>query len=247
MPKRCPECRKKRRLEKMPEALEVRYALSALPPHLREGDENEPQFENGRARLVAPTRAAWQAIADAGFLSAHWEQAEGGLQLPEYAVFSGDTVRRDAEGFLYFIGRRDEMIKTSGYRVSPVEIEEVIYGDARIAEVAAFGIELTVELTTPGSYFMACGWSGGYFGLQELRDGKKGAIFSVWDPTKGDDPKAVRPEDRVELLHEGAAVRVRRFGGEGTGVGFFYAGELGFFVECEQGCLLRDLLSGLYL
>ena len=39
--------------------------------------------------------------------------------LPEIAVFSGDTVRVDEEGFLYFIGRRDEMIKTSGYRVSP--------------------------------------------------------------------------------------------------------------------------------
>jgi hypothetical protein len=50
-----------------------------------------------------------------------------GLQLPEYAVFSGDTVRKDAEGFLYFIGRRDEMMKTSGYRVSPTEVEEVLY------------------------------------------------------------------------------------------------------------------------
>jgi hypothetical protein len=76
---------------------------------------------------------------------------------------------------------------------------------------------MTIERSTAGSYFMACGWSGGYFGVQKLRDGKKVAIFSVWDPTKGDDPKAVRPEDRVELLHEGAGVRIKRFGGEGTG------------------------------
>ena len=53
-----------------------------------------------------------------------------GLALPEIAVFSGDTVRKDAEGFLYFIGRRDEMIKTSGYRVSPTEVEEVLYAHA---------------------------------------------------------------------------------------------------------------------
>lgn len=64
-----------------------------------------------------------------------------GLQLPEYAVFSGDTVRRDAEGFLYFIGRRDEMIKTSGYRVSPTEIEEVLYAIKQVGECAAFGVE----------------------------------------------------------------------------------------------------------
>jgi acyl-CoA ligase (AMP-forming) (exosortase A-associated) len=64
-----------------------------------------------------------------------------GLQLPEYAVFSGDTVRRDSEGFLYFIGRRDEMIKTSGYRVSPTEVEEVLYATRLIGECAAFGVE----------------------------------------------------------------------------------------------------------
>ncbi len=42
-------------------------------------------------------------------------------------MWSGDTVQRDEEGYLYFVGRRDEMIKTSGYRVSPTEIEEVVY------------------------------------------------------------------------------------------------------------------------
>ena len=63
-----------------------------------------------------------------------------GLQLPELAVFSGDTVRRDAEGFLYFVARRDDMIKTSGYRVSPLEIEEVLYASALVTECVAFGV-----------------------------------------------------------------------------------------------------------
>ena len=62
------------------------------------------------------------------------------LVLPEIAVFSGDTVRMDAEGFLYFVGRRDEMIKTSGYRVSPTEIEEVLYSTQQVGECAAFGV-----------------------------------------------------------------------------------------------------------
>jgi acyl-CoA synthetase (AMP-forming)/AMP-acid ligase II len=65
---------------------------------------------------------------------------EPGLVLPELAVFSGDTVRRDEEGFLYFVGRRDEMIKTSGYRVSPLEIEEIVYGTQIVGEAAAFGV-----------------------------------------------------------------------------------------------------------
>jgi acyl-CoA ligase (AMP-forming) (exosortase A-associated) len=63
------------------------------------------------------------------------------LVLTELAVWSGDTVKKDEEGFLYFVGRRDEMIKTSGYRVSPTEIEEVVYRTGLVAEVVAFGVE----------------------------------------------------------------------------------------------------------
>ena len=65
---------------------------------------------------------------------------DSGLVLDELAVWSGDTVRTDDEGYLYFIGRRDEMIKTSGYRVSPTEIEEVVYATGLVAEAAAFGV-----------------------------------------------------------------------------------------------------------
>ena len=63
-----------------------------------------------------------------------------GLPIPEMAVWSGDTVKMDKEGFLYFIGRRDEMIKTSGYRISPTEVEEVVYATQLVTEVAAVGV-----------------------------------------------------------------------------------------------------------
>ena len=66
--------------------------------------------------------------------------APKGIQLPQMAVFSGDTVKYDEEGFLYFIGRRDEMIKTSGYRVSPTEVEEAVYAlSNQLVDVAAIG------------------------------------------------------------------------------------------------------------
>jgi hypothetical protein len=78
--------------------------------------------------------------------------------------------------------------------------------------------EMTVEQSTPGSYFMAVGWNTGYFGIQELNaPTNKVVIFSVWDPTKGDNPNAVPTEQRVELLHSDPGVRIKRFGGEGTG------------------------------
>lgn len=63
-----------------------------------------------------------------------------GLTQPELAVWSGDTVRRDADGYLYFVGRGDDMIKTSGYRVSPAEIEEVAYASGLVGDAAAFGV-----------------------------------------------------------------------------------------------------------
>lgn len=66
--------------------------------------------------------------------------AIGPLPLPEYAVYSGDLVRADAAGFLYFVGRRDEMIKTSGYRVSPTEVEEALHATGLVAECIAFGV-----------------------------------------------------------------------------------------------------------
>lgn len=63
-----------------------------------------------------------------------------GLVLAELAVWSGDTVRADADGYLYFVGRRDEMIKTSGYRVSPTEIEEEVYATGLVRDAVALGV-----------------------------------------------------------------------------------------------------------
>ena len=74
-------------------------------------------------------------------LPAHTPGREAGLVLPEIAVFSGDTVRMDEEGYLYFIGRRDEMMKTSGYRVSPTEVEEILYATRLVGECVAFGVD----------------------------------------------------------------------------------------------------------
>ncbi|WP_259130780.1 acyl-CoA ligase (AMP-forming), exosortase A system-associated [Rhizobium sp. BK661] len=70
-----------------------------------------------------------------------WPGTGATWRQPELAVFSGDTVVRDEDGFLYFVGRRDEMIKTSGYRVSPTEIEEVAYATGLARDAVAMGID----------------------------------------------------------------------------------------------------------
>ncbi len=101
----------------------------------------------------------------------------------------------------------------------------------------AFYNEMTVEKSADGTYFMAAGFRHGYFGIQELANGKKLAIFSVWDPTAGDDPKKVDESKRVKTLHKGDGVRVGRFGGEGTG------GQLFFDFDWKVGETYRFLVT----
>lgn len=56
------------------------------------------------------------------------------------AVWSGDRVRRDAEGLLYFVARHDEMIKSAGNRISPEEVETAAIASGVVAEAVAFGL-----------------------------------------------------------------------------------------------------------
>ncbi|WP_251358488.1 acyl-CoA ligase (AMP-forming), exosortase A system-associated [Kangiella sp. TOML190] len=60
--------------------------------------------------------------------------------LAELAVWSGDQAKKDAQGFIYFIGRADDMIKSSGYRISPSEVEDTVFLLNGIKEVAALGV-----------------------------------------------------------------------------------------------------------
>jgi len=57
----------------------------------------------------------------------------------ERVVYSGDLVTADEAGFLYFIGRGDEMIKSFGYRISPTEAEEVVFESGLVSEVVVHG------------------------------------------------------------------------------------------------------------
>lgn len=58
----------------------------------------------------------------------------------ERVCYSGDLVKMDEDGFLYFIGRRDTMIKSSGFRISPTEVEEVLFQSGKLRGAAVIGI-----------------------------------------------------------------------------------------------------------
>ena len=105
-----------------------------------------------------------------------------GVVVPETAVWSGDLVRKDEEGFLYFIGRNDEMIKTSGYRVSPTEVEEVIFGTGLVSEIAAVGLpddELGQAIVV-----VAAPPSGGSLDLEAILDACRRLLPRYMVPTE---------------------------------------------------------------
>jgi acyl-CoA ligase (AMP-forming) (exosortase A-associated) len=58
----------------------------------------------------------------------------------DIVCWSGDVVTQDEEGFFYFVGRDDAMIKSSGYRISPTEVEEVLMATGKFRQIAVIGL-----------------------------------------------------------------------------------------------------------
>jgi acyl-CoA ligase (AMP-forming) (exosortase A-associated) len=111
--------------------------IMVVRPDGSECDVDEPGELVHRGALVALGYWNDPVKTDTRFKPAPGQPRE--LPNPELAVWSGDQVRRDAEGYLYFIGRDDEMIKTSGYRVSPAEVEEIVFQVEAVEQAVVFG------------------------------------------------------------------------------------------------------------
>jgi len=99
-------------------------------------DDDEPGELVHCGPLVA--QGYWRAAARTAerFKPAPAASRDGGM-----AGWSGDPVRRDAQGLLYFVGRDDAMIKSAGNRISPTEIEEAAVAVAGVAEAVALGVK----------------------------------------------------------------------------------------------------------
>lgn len=98
-------------------------------------DDDEPGELVHCGPLVA--QGYWQ---DEKRTAERFKLAPPASQYGGMSVWSGDTVRRDEQGFLYFVGRTDSMIKSAGNRISPSEIEEVAVASGIAAEAIAFGL-----------------------------------------------------------------------------------------------------------
>ena len=77
-----------------------------------------------------------------GMFGGYYRDPERTEKVFEGGVYhTGDTATRDKDGYLWFVGRTDDLIKSSGYRISPFEVEEVLHKHPAVLEVAVTGVE----------------------------------------------------------------------------------------------------------
>ena len=106
---------------------------------VNDAGDNAAPGEEGELVHAGPLVAQgyWQ---DAVRTAERFKPAPGFSVHGGMAVWSGDRVRRAADGLLYFVGRRDAMIKSAGNRISPQEIEEAALASGLAAEAVALGV-----------------------------------------------------------------------------------------------------------
>jgi acyl-CoA synthetase (AMP-forming)/AMP-acid ligase II len=131
-------------------ATEASARLSFLPPEdllAKVGSIGKP-IPNVELRLIkddgkeaGPDEVGEIVARGANIMQGYWNQLEETKSvLTEHGFHTGDLGRRDDEGFFYVVGRKRDMIKSAGNRVSAKEIEEVILEHANILETAVIGV-----------------------------------------------------------------------------------------------------------
>ncbi len=122
------------------------------------------------------------------------------------AINEGTRFVKNDEGNFFYWGRRGPSVHL-GYQV-PKEMEVKWYYN---------------EITVPegedviGSYYMANGFSGGYFGIQVNSETERRVLFSVWSPFVTDNPNEIPEEEKIKMLKKGSDVYTGEFGNEGSG------------------------------
>ena len=148
-----------------------------------------------------PANSVGEVIArGSNIMMGYWNKpAETAAVLKDGLYHTGDTGRMDEDGFLYLMGRSDDMIKVSGYKVSPGEIEDVLFEIKGVSEAAVVG----VPDSTVGEAIAAFVVPQQNVGL--TRDGVKEALKAVL-------PASKRPAyiELVDSLPRNAAGKIAR-------------------------------------
>ncbi|WP_443936935.1 DUF3472 domain-containing protein [Pedobacter sp. MW01-1-1] len=128
------------------------------------------------------------------------------LKISGTAIDSKTAFVPNNEGNFFHWGRRGPSVHLNYLQPNTVNAEW-------------FYTEITVPTNEDkiGSYFMACGFGEGYFGMQVNSPTERRVLFSVWSPFTTNDPKSIPDSHKIKLLKKGENVNAKDFGGEGSG------------------------------
>ncbi|MGZ3750596.1 MAG: DUF3472 domain-containing protein [Mucilaginibacter sp.] len=128
-----------------------------------------------------------------------------GIKLVGEAVSQVNYVKNNDGDFFYW-GRRGPSVHL-GYAAPDGVNAEWFYNEVTVPK----------DNDVLGSYFMACGFGEGYFGMQVNSPTERHILFSVWSPFKTDDPKSIPEDQKIIMLKKGENVHTGEFGNEGSG------------------------------
>jgi len=122
--------------------------IDVRPASVGRGMPNEEVYiVNEEGRRVGPGVIGQLVVRGSNVMKGYWELPEEtdkvlkpGAFPGERVLYTGDFFKMDEEGYLYFVGRKDDIIKTRGEKVSPKEVEDVLYSLDGVAEAAVLGI-----------------------------------------------------------------------------------------------------------
>jgi long-chain acyl-CoA synthetase len=122
--------------------------IDVRPGSVGKGIPNEEVYlVDDQGRRVGPGMVGQLVVRGSNVMKGYWELPEEtdrvlrpGPLPGEKVLYTGDLFRMDEEGYLYFVGRRDDIIKSRGEKVSPKEVENVLYSHPEIAEAAVVGV-----------------------------------------------------------------------------------------------------------
>jgi len=128
------------------------------------------------------------------------------MKLTGDAIDKHTAYVKDNEGDFFYWGRRGPSVHLS-YIYPEKENIEWFYNEVTVPK----------KNDVLGSYFMACGFGEGYFGMQVNSSTERHILFSVWSPFKTDDPKKIPDDQKIKMLKKGENVHTGEFGNEGSG------------------------------
>ena len=123
--------------------------IDVRPRSVGRGMPNEEVYVvDDKGKRLPPGEVGELVVRGANVMKGYWEAPEetarvlrdGDFAWPEKVLYTGDLFTTDEEGYLYWIGRKDDIIKTRGEKVSPKEVEDVLYSFPAVADAAVIGV-----------------------------------------------------------------------------------------------------------